>query len=188
MSEAQASAAPEQNPMKRVIAVIIALSVVSFVVYVMASGFGTDPHAVPFMMKGKPAPAFTIKRLDREGQISLADYAGQPVVLNFWATWCGPCKMEQPVLDWAANAYKGKAVFIGIVFEDTEEATRKFLAQTGAAYPQVYDPKSTVAVDYAVSGVPETYFINRQGIIVKKYIYPFSSPDEFNEQIAEILK
>ena len=174
--------------MKRIVAVIAALSVVCFVVYVMAAGFGSDPHAVPFGMKGKPAPPFTIKRLDQEGQVSLSDYAGQPVVLNFWATWCGPCKMEQPVLDWAAQTYKGKAVFIGIVFEDTEANTRKFLAQTGAAYPQVYDPKSTVAVDYAVSGVPETYFINRQGIIVKKYIYPFSSPDEFAAQIEEIIK
>ncbi len=174
--------------MKRIVAVIAALSVVLFVVYVMASGFGNDPHAVPFMMKGKPAPLFSIKRLDQEGTINLKDYLGQPVVLNFWATWCGPCKMEQPVLDWAANAYRGKAVFIGIVFEDTEQNTRSFLQQTGAAYPQVFDPKSTVAVDYAVSGVPETYFINRQGIIVKKYIYPFGSPDEFNDQIREILE
>ncbi len=174
--------------MKRVVAVLAALLVVGFLVVVLAAAFGTDPHAVPFMMKGKPAPAFTIKRLDQEGQVSLADYAGQPVVLNFWATWCGPCKMEQPVLDWAAENYKGKAVFIGIVFEDTEQNTRRFLEQTGAAYPQVYDPKSTVAVDYAVSGVPETYFINRQGIIVKKYIYPFGSPAEFDEQIKEILE
>ena len=179
---------PAPNPMKRVVAVIVALSVVAFIVYIMAAGFGTDPHAVPFMMAGKPAPAFTIKRLDQEGTLSLADFKGQPIVLNFWATWCSPCKMEQPVLDWAAQNYKGKAVFIGIVFEDTEEATRKFLSETGVPYPQVYDPKSTVAVDYGVSGVPETYFINRQGIIVKKYIFPFASPAEFNEQIAEILK
>jgi cytochrome c biogenesis protein CcmG, thiol:disulfide interchange protein DsbE len=173
---------------KNVVGAIAALSVVGFIVYIMAAGFGTDPHSVPFMLAGKPAPAFTIKRLDQEGQVSLSDFKGQPVVLNFWATWCGPCKMEQPVLDWAAERYKGKAVFIGIVFEDTEQATRAFLKQTGAAYPQVYDPKSTVAVDYGVSGVPETYFINRQGIIVKKYINPFGSPEEFDGQIREILQ
>ncbi len=174
--------------MKRIVGVIAALSIVLFVVYVMASGFGNDPHSVPFMMKGKPAPLFSIKRLDQEGQINLKDYIGQPVVLNFWATWCGPCKMEQPVLDWAAKNYAGKAVFIGIVFEDTEENTRRFLQQTGVAYPQVYDPKSTVAVDFAVAGVPETYFINRQGIIVKKYAYPFGSPQEFDAEIREILE
>jgi cytochrome c biogenesis protein CcmG/thiol:disulfide interchange protein DsbE len=178
----------QSNPMMRVVAVLAALSIIGFVVYVMAAGFGTDPHEVPFMMKGKPAPRFVIKRLDQEGEIKLADYIGQPIVLNFWATWCGPCKVEQPVLDWAAEQYKGKAVFIGIVFEDTEQNTRGFLQQNGAVYPQVYDPKSTVAVDYAVSGVPETYFINREGIIVKKYIYPFQHPSQFEEQIAEILK
>ncbi len=174
--------------MKRVVAVIAALSIIGFIIYVMAAGFGTDPHEVPFMMKNKPAPNFIIKRLDKEGQINLADYKGKPVVLNFWATWCQPCKVEQPVLDWAAQTYGDKAVFIGIVFEDTEQNTRNFLQQTGAVYAQVFDPKSTVAVDYAVSGVPETYFINRQGIIVKKYIYPFQSPEEFSAQIKEILE
>ena len=67
--------------MKNVVGAIAALSVVGFIVYIMAAGFGTDPHSVPFMLAGKPAPAFTIKRLDQEGQVSLADFKGQPVVL-----------------------------------------------------------------------------------------------------------
>ena len=172
--------------MNRVVGAIIALSVVGFVVFVMAKGFGTDPHAVPFLMAGKPAPAFTIKRLDREGEISLKDFAGKPVVINFWATWCGPCKYEQPVLDLASRQFKD-VVFIGIVFEDTEANTRKYLQDTGTPYIHLYDPRSTVAVDYGVSGVPETYFINRQGIIVKKHIFPFNDPTEFAEQVREIL-
>lgn len=172
--------------MKRIIAVVAALSVVGLIVYVMAAGFGTDPHSVPFMLAGKPAPQFTIKRLDRDGQISLKDFAGRPVVINFWATWCGPCKYEQPVLDLAAKQYPN-VTFIGIVFEDTEENTRRYLRETGTPYIHLYDPKSTVAVDYGVSGVPETYFINKQGIIVKKSISPFNSPDEFAEQVREIL-
>ncbi len=174
--------------MKRTIGLIVAFSLIAFVVYVLAAGFGNDPHSVPFMLAGKPAPAFTIKRLDREGQVSLSDFAGKPVVLNFWATWCAPCKVEQPVLDWAAEKYKDKAIFVGIVFEDTEQSTRQFLQQNGAVYTQLYDSKSTVAVDYGVSGVPETYFINKQGLIVKKYIYPFGSPQEFSAQIKEILE
>ena len=174
--------------MKKALGVTTALAVVLFIVYVMAKGFGNDPHAVPFMLAGKPAPMFKIKRLDQEGELSLADFKGKPIVLNFWATWCQPCKMEQPVLDWAAQNYKDRAVFIGIVFEDTEQNTRQFLKQYGVAYPQVYDPKSTVAVDYGVAGVPETYFINRQGIIVKKYPYPFGSPQDFAAQIQEILQ
>jgi cytochrome c biogenesis protein CcmG/thiol:disulfide interchange protein DsbE len=172
----------------RIIGVTVALAVVGFVVFVMAKGFGTDPHAVPFLMAGKPAPAFKIKRLDAPGELSLEDLKGKPIVMNFWATWCQPCKQEQPVLDWAAENYKDRVHFVGVVFEDTEQNTRSFIQQFGVTYPQVYDPKSTVAVDYGVSGVPETYFINRQGIIVKKYIYPFQSPREFAAQIQEILQ
>lgn len=174
--------------MKKALALLVAFGTAGLLIYVLASGFGNDPHAVPFMLAGKKAPAFTMKRLDQEGEASLSDFEGKPIVLNFWATWCAPCKTEQPVLDWAAKKYQGQATFIGIVFEDTEQNTRSFLAQNGAAYVQLYDPKSTVAVDYGVSGVPETYFINRQGIIVKKYIYPFQTPQEFAQQIEELLR
>jgi cytochrome c biogenesis protein CcmG/thiol:disulfide interchange protein DsbE len=173
--------------MKRTIAVAVALSVIGFVVYVMAKGFGTDPHEVPFMLTGKKAPNFTIKRLDNDTIVSLDQFKGQPIVLNFWATWCGPCKMEHPVLDWAAKEYGGKAVFLGIVFEDTEVNTKRFLRDNGWSFVQLFDPKSTVAVDYGVSGVPETYFINREGIIVGKYPAPFTDPREFVARLSEIL-
>lgn len=173
--------------MKRTVAVVFALLVVGAVVWILAAAFGTDPHSVPFMMVGKPAPLFKIKRLDKEGVVNLADYKGRPVVLNFWATWCSPCKAEQPVLDDASQRHP-EVTFIGIVFEDTEAATRQYLADTGTPYIHVYDPKSTVAVDFGVSGVPETYFINKDGIIVKKSITPFSHPAQFDAELEEILK
>lgn len=174
--------------MKRFLAIGTSLAIIALVVYVMAKGFGTDPHAVPFLLKGKKAPPFKIKRLDTDAEISSADFAGKPMVINFWATWCGPCKTEQPVLDWAANQYKDRAVFVGIVFEDTEDNTKRFLREMGQTYPQLFDPKSTVAVDYGVSGVPETYFINKEGIIVTKYAAPFVDPRDFDAYMAEILK
>jgi cytochrome c biogenesis protein CcmG/thiol:disulfide interchange protein DsbE len=173
--------------MKRTIAVAVALSVIGFVVYVMAKGFGTDPHEVPFMLTGKQAPSFTIKRLDNDTIVSLDEFKGRPIVINFWATWCGPCKIEHPVLDWAAKKYGGQAVFLGIVFEDTEQNTKRFLRDNGWSFVQLFDPKSTVAVDYGVSGVPETYFINREGIIVGKKAAPFTDPGEFVARLSEIL-
>jgi cytochrome c biogenesis protein CcmG/thiol:disulfide interchange protein DsbE len=174
--------------MKRPLGVAAALLIIGFVVYVMAKGFGTDPHAVPFLLAGKPAPNFTIKRLDNDTTVSLKDFAGRPMVINFWATWCGPCKMEHPVLDWAAKNYQDKAVFIGIVFEDNEANTKRFLKENGWSFVQLFDPKSTVAVDYGVSGVPETYFINKEGIIVGKYAAPFTDPRDFNQRMSEILR
>jgi cytochrome c biogenesis protein CcmG/thiol:disulfide interchange protein DsbE len=174
--------------MKRQLAVGGALAVIAFVLFILAKGFGNDPHAVPFLLAGKKAPNFTIKRLDNDTTVSLADFAGKPIVINFWATWCGPCKMEHPVLDWAAKFYADKAVFLGIVFEDNEANTKRFLAENGWSFVQLFDPKSTVAVDYGVSGVPETYFIDRQGIIVGKYAAPFTDPGEFSQRILQILK
>jgi cytochrome c biogenesis protein CcmG/thiol:disulfide interchange protein DsbE len=174
--------------MKRHLALGASLAIIAFGVYVMAKGFGTDPHGVPFLLAGKKAPPFTIKRLDNDTTVSLADFAGKPIVINFWATWCGPCKMEHPVLDWAAKQYGDRAVFLGIVFEDTEENTKRFLAQNGWGFVQLFDPKSTVAVDYGVSGVPETYFIDRQGIIVGKHAAPFVDPREFTARLAQIVQ
>ncbi len=173
--------------MKRAIAVVLALSVAGLVVFVMYKGFGTDPHQVPFMMTGQKAPEFSITRLDTNETVKLSQFAGKPVVLNFWATWCGPCAMEHPNLEWAARKYADQVVFLGIVFEDTEANTKRFLADKGWSFTQLFDPKSTIAVDYAVSGVPETYFINRAGVIVGKYAAPINRTI-LDERIAEILK
>jgi cytochrome c biogenesis protein CcmG/thiol:disulfide interchange protein DsbE len=185
MSEVTAPA--PDKPRINLTGMIIALTVIGLVVFVLARAFGTDPHAVPFMLVGKKAPPFKIKRLDQEGIVTNEQFAGRPMVINFWATWCGPCKFEQPVLDMASRQYPNVA-FVGIVFEDTEENTRRYLAETGTPYIHLYDPKSTVAVDFGVSGVPETYFINKEGVIVKKVIAPFSAPEEFDAQIKEILQ
>ena len=143
--------------------------------FVLARGFGRDPHEVPFMLKGKPAPAFTLRRLDTGAPITLAELKGKPVVLNFWASWCAPCKVEHPVLAWGARRFAGEAQFYGIVFEDTEENARTFAAPVDPAFPQLLDERSRMAVDYGVSGVPETYFIDAAGIIRDKFVGPIDA-------------
>jgi cytochrome c biogenesis protein CcmG/thiol:disulfide interchange protein DsbE len=143
--------------------------------FVLGRGFGRDPHEVPFMLKGKPAPAFTLRRLDTGAPITLAELKGKPVVLNFWASWCAPCKVEHPVLAWGARRFAGEAQFYGIVFEDTEENARTFAAPVDPAFPQLLDERSRMAVDYGVSGVPETYFIDAAGIIRDKFVGPIDA-------------
>jgi cytochrome c biogenesis protein CcmG/thiol:disulfide interchange protein DsbE len=174
--------------MKRAIPVVLALSVVALLVFVLYRGFGGNPHEVPFMLSGKQAPPFRIKRLDTDEQVSLNDFKGRPIVLNFWATWCGPCKMEHPVLEYAWKKYHNDAVFLGIVFEDNEANTKRFLAENGWTFPQLFDPKSTVAVDYGVAGVPETYFITKEGVIVGKVAAPFTHPRQIDERMKGILQ
>jgi len=143
---------------------------------VLYKGFGNDPHEVPFMLKGQPAPAFKLRALDSGEQVSLEQLKGRPVVMNFWASWCGPCKMEHPVLEWGSREFGNQAVFLGLIFEDTEDNARQFLSQMGQSFPQLVDPRSQVAVDYGVAGVPETYFIDTKGIIRGKHVGPIDPP------------
>jgi cytochrome c biogenesis protein CcmG/thiol:disulfide interchange protein DsbE len=140
---------------------------------------------VPFMLKGKPAPPFRLVPIGGGEAVTLEQLKGKPVVLNFWASWCGPCRLEHPILEWGHRRFGEEAVFLGVVFEDTEMNAVKFLAENGSAFPQMMDPKGTLAVEYAVAGVPETYFIDRAGIITGKHVGPIDQRS-LATRIAEI--
>lgn len=155
-------------------------------VAVLANAFGSDPHEVPFMLKGKAAPAFTLRSLDTGEKVSLEQLRGKPVVINFWATWCGPCVYEHPVLQLGHQRYGKDVQFVGVVFEDTEENAKKFLTEHGSRFPQLFDDKATMPVDYGVSGVPETYFIDRSGVIRGK-VAAMIDPDTLSRNIRELL-
>ncbi len=191
MTPGQPTAPAAAGGLKRTLAVGGTLLLTTLFVYVVVAAFKRGPeavHEVPFMLAGQPAPPFTMKRLDNGETVQMKDFIGKrPIVLNFWATWCGPCKMEQPVLDWGYEKYSDKITFIGVVFEDTEENTKAFVKENRTTWPQLFDSKSTVAVDYAVSGVPETYFIDKKGIILNKFAGPID-PGTLEKRIGEILK
>ena len=133
----------------------------------LALGFGTDPHAVPFVLKGEDAPSFNLQSLEGEA-VGLKDYRGKPIVMNFWASWCEPCKLEHQLLQNAARRFAEEGVFLGVVYQDTPEAAQQFLARHGNQMTQLLDPESKTAIDYGVSGVPESFFINRQGKVIHK--------------------
>jgi len=170
--------------MKWGLGLLLAL-VAGVLLFVLARGFGRDPHEVPFMLKGKPAPPFTLKRLDTGAPLTLTDLRGKPVVLNFWASWCAPCKLEHPVLAWGARRFAGDAQFYGVVFEDTEENAQAFAAPLDPTFPQLIDERSRMAVDYGVSGVPETYFIDAAGILRGKFVGPIDART-LAQRIAEL--
>jgi cytochrome c biogenesis protein CcmG/thiol:disulfide interchange protein DsbE len=160
-------------------------AVTAVLLFVLAKGFGHDPHAVPFQLRGKPAPDFTLKRLDNGAPVKLSDLKGKPLVLNFWASWCGPCKMEHPVIAWGARRFEHDVQFYGVVFEDTEENARAFAGNPDPSFPQLIDERSRMAVDYGVTGVPETYFIDARGILRDKVAAPVD-PTTLMEKIAAL--
>jgi cytochrome c biogenesis protein CcmG/thiol:disulfide interchange protein DsbE len=152
----------------------LALAAVAGVVVaggVLGSRFGTDPTLVQTPMVGKPVPSRSLPALDGGGQVDLARLRGQVVVVNFWASWCVPCRQEHPDLVAATAAYRAAGVrFVGVVYQDTPEAARRFLDELGRGqgYLYVTDPGSRAAIDFGVFGVPETFFIDRQGTVAAK--------------------
>lgn len=146
--------------------IIVALAILPLIA-LLAFGFGHNPHAVPFALRDQPAPDFTLRTLDGSA-MKLSQLRGKPVVLNFWASWCEPCKYEHDMLQQAAGYYGDSVQFIGVVYQDREEAIRSYLAQHASVYPHLLDPNTAVAIDYGVSGVPESYLVDAQGIIREK--------------------
>ena len=172
--------------MKRWVLVLSFLAICGVLFGVFAMAFGRNVREVPFGMKGKQAPEFTLRDLTTDQPVSLADLKGKPVVINFWATWCGPCKIEHPNLEWAARTYGDQVKFLGMLFEDTPENAKAFLARYNPAYSHLVDPNSLTAVKYGAAGVPETYFITRDGIILDKYQGPIPR-GELAQRIKELL-
>ena len=136
-------------------------------VWVLASSFGNNPRAVPSMLVGKQAPQFELKGVSGNA-FALRDHANSPVVINFWSTWCVPCKIEHPLLLAAPKNYPD-VTFVGVVYGDTEAKVRNHLRREGQSYPQLFDPGGRVAIDYGVAGVPETFFVNTKGEIFHKH-------------------
>jgi len=124
---------------------------------------------------GHPAPDFTLAVLSAHAgaasKMHLADLKGKPIVLNFWASWCDPCKHEAPLLQamWRSAQSQG-VIFLGVDFQDTRSAGLNFLQTYGITYPNVADDTGSTAINYGVTGVPETFFLDRHGVIVSKVI------------------
>ena len=140
----------------------------------LAFGLGRDPNAAASPLLNRPAPTFTLRTLD-DGAISLAALRGRPVVLNFWASWCPSCKAEHAALRDAWRQYRPKIQFVGVLFQDSSDGARRYMAQYGGHWPSVQDPDQQVAIGYGVAGPPETFFIDRHGIVRFKVVGPVSS-------------
>jgi cytochrome c biogenesis protein CcmG/thiol:disulfide interchange protein DsbE len=154
---------------------IAGLAVVVPLVAVLLLNLGRDPHTIDSPLVGRKAPEFTLHPLDGGAPVTLASLRGRPVVLNFWATWCVPCFQEHPLLVSAARGLGERVHFIGVIYEDSEEQVKGFLARQGIAYPALVDPGSRTAIAFGVFGVPETYFIDAEGRIAAKHVGPLDA-------------
>ena len=147
----------------------------------------STPGSLGGPLLGRPAPALEGKTLDGDS-FRLADLRGKPVVVNFWATWCPPCRDEFPVLaDAAARHATDGLEVVGVVFNDDPGAARDFAAQAGATWPSLVDPGKAHARDWKVIAPPQTFFIDRDGIVREVHIGQVREATEMDRLLATIL-
>jgi cytochrome c biogenesis protein CcmG, thiol:disulfide interchange protein DsbE len=129
------------------------------------------------ILVGRPAPAFSYTTFDGQS-VSLDSLQGKPVMVNFWGSWCVPCKDEGPILQQAWQKYRSTDVqFVGMAIWDKPDAAQAFAQSQGAVWINGLDPDGKIAIDYGVYGVPESFFINRSGVLVDRYVGPFEGSD-----------
>ena len=142
------------------------LILVPAVAFLIILGIGTYKRTdVP--TAGKAVPAFTAPLLVGDGDLALADLKGKPIVLNFWASWCAPCKDEAPLLQDAHERFGDRVTFLGVDIRDARSDALEFVEEYGLTYPSVRDEGMRVYADYGLTGQPETFFIDSDGVLVE---------------------
>jgi len=170
--------------MMRFILPFIVFMIMAAFLYV---GLSLDPHEVPSPLVGKAAPAFTLPQLHEPSQqFSTQDMKGKVWLLNVWASWCTACRDEHPVL--MGLSRQNIVPIYGMDYKDKREDGEAVLRESGNPYTLVVsDIEGRVGIDYGVYGVPETYVIDKQGVIQYKQIGPVT-PQSLNEKILPLIK
>lgn len=170
--------------MKRWIPPILAAALVAVLALALLRG---NPQDAGGPLVGKQAPNFTLTTLDG-GTVSLASLKGRPVVVNFWASWCVPCREEAPLLRELAEKQSADGLaIVGIAFQDRENDAKAFKQEYGLAFPTALDPNSEIAIEYGVGGVPETFIIDPSGKIVRHFRIDLTQVrDEFTQELAKL--
>jgi cytochrome c biogenesis protein CcmG/thiol:disulfide interchange protein DsbE len=168
--------------------ILIGLLVVVPLLMVLLRAFSLSPPGyIESPLLDKPAPIFQIPSLDGGELVSLDQYAGRPVVLNFWATWCATCPAEHPYLVHLARRYDERVQFVGVAYNDKNAALTAWLNRHGGnVYPTLVDINGKVALAYGLFGVPETFVIDQGGVIRFKHV-GMIDPDKLVAQIEGLL-
>lgn len=177
---------------------LIVIVVIAALAALFVYGILRDPTRrddIPSALIGKPAPEFTMPLFDRYqaeygSEFDLAAERGQPMIVNFWASWCAPCRVEMPVLQETWEEYRNQVLVVGV---DTQESDKSYapssalMDQFGLTYPSGKDERNRINVDYGLFGVPETFFIRADGTVSYRHSGPVTQ-EIMDEQISVLLE
>ena len=143
---------------------------------------------------GKPAPDFAMRLLDagatsssERGEFRLSDHAGSPVVINFWASWCPPCRQESPSFERLWRRYQDAGVlFVGVDIQDEVSDAEAYVREFGLTFPNGIDPDGAITVEYGVIGLPVTFFIGSSGIVEGRWVGAIPE-DKLEEWVNTLL-
>ena len=163
------------------------LAVFIALIALLAFGLRLNPREVPSPLIGKPAPAFELPLLtEPDKRFSQKDMLGKVWIMNVWASWCPPCLVEHPVVTRIAQS--GLAPVVGLNYKDTRDEALPWLKRNGDPYQLIaFDANGRIGIDYGVYGVPETYVIDRQGVIRYKHIGPLTA-DVVQKKVEPLVK
>lgn len=168
--------------------------VAGLLVAVLEKDSGGDRRARPGRVSvagvaevGSPAPDFVLPALEGDGEVRFADFRGRPVIVNFWASWCNPCREEFPLLKKALRDHRAdELAVVGVTFEDIPADSRRFVDKMGATWPQGVDDGGHVAEAFGVRAIPQTFFVARDGTIVAR-VFGITSQDKLDDPLAKLL-
>jgi cytochrome c biogenesis protein CcmG/thiol:disulfide interchange protein DsbE len=147
---------------------------------------GRDVHELPSAMISKPAPSFDLASLNTDQPLTLAALKGHPAVINFFASWCVPCRVEHPVL--MRLKEENHLAIYGIAYKDAPAASTLLLQTYGDPYKQIgIDRSGAVGLDFGVYGVPETYVLDSAGVIRKRFVGPLTA-ESVDKELLPLLK
>jgi len=151
--------------------------------------FGLSEAQKGQMRFGEQAPDFTLMTFDGK-QYHLSELVGKVIVVNIWASWCKPCEQEAPDLEAAWRYYqpRGDVIFLGVAWTDTDEKSKEYLEKFDVTYPNGPDLGTRIYQVFRATGVPETYIIDRQGILAYARLSPFMNLDEIKAVIDPVLE
>ena len=166
---------------------LLPLGIFLVLVVFLGIGLGLNPREIPSPLIDKPAPAFELVQLHEPGKsLTTQDMQGKVWLLNVWASWCGACRDEHPVL--VEFARRKLVPIYGLNYKDKREDGLGWLTQFGNPYTEsVFDPEGRIGIDYGVYGVPETFVIDREGVIRYKHIGPIT-PEVLRDKLEPLLR